>query len=363
LNQITLADQQALVVAKEEEGITLSHVVSNSDQWDAFIHSHPNGSPFHLTAWQRLIHDTFGYEPKHIVARGAGGEICGVLPLFLVRSLLFGRMLISTPQAAYGGVLASSDSAEQAILHRARQMAKELRVQFLELRNFRNPIAGHRLPVKDLYVTFRQALLEDLEANLLAIPRKTRAEIREGIRKGLEFKVDEIGPDEFYSVYSRSVRDLGTPVFTKRLFENGRREFGPDCKICSVHWRGKLVGAVWTLFYKDEVVPYYGGSIREYNHLAVNSFMYWMLMKYGVENGYRIFDFGRSKKGTGSFDFKRRWGMTMSDLPYQYCLVRSKAMPDTSPLNPKFSLPIRLWRRMPLSLTTTIGPLIARHLN
>ena len=331
--------------------------------WDAFVRNHPNGSPFHLSAWQRLIHESFGYQAKHIVARSSsGGEICGVLPLFLVRSLLFGRMLISTPQAAYGGILASSPVVEHSIFRHAREMAKELGVGFLELRNFRNAVTDDSLLIKDRYVTFRQPLVEDVEANLLAIPRKTRAEVREGIKKGLEFRVDAIGPDEMYRIYSRSLRDLGTPVFTKRLFESGLREFGSDCKVCSVHWQGKVVGAVWTLFYQDEVVPYYGGSIREYNHLAVNSFMYWMLMKYGVENGYRLFDFGRSKKGTGSFDFKRRWGMTMTDLPYQYSLVRSKAMPDTSPMNPKFSLPIRLWQKMPLSFTTSVGPLIARHL-
>jgi FemAB-related protein (PEP-CTERM system-associated) len=344
------------------EDILLSHDVPNGGAWDRFVTSHSQGSPFHLMAWQRLIRDTFRSEPKHIVAHDARtGEICGVLPLFLVRSLLFGRMLVSTPQAPYGGVLASSHAAEQAILHRACEMAQTLRVQFLELRCFRNASDDDRFLQKDLYVTFRQVLQEDLEANLLSIPRKTRAEIREGIKNGLEFKVDAIGPDEFFQVYSRSVRDLGTPVFTRRLFEGGLREFGSNCKICSVHWKGTLVAAVWTLFYKDEVVPYYGGSIREYNHLAVNNFMYWMLMKYGVENGYRVFDFGRSKKGTGSFDFKKRWGMMMTDLPYQYALVRSQSMPDTSPLNPKFSLAIQTWRRLPLSLTRSVGPLISKH--
>ena len=118
---------------------------------------------------------------------------------------------------------------------------------------------------------------------------------------------------------------------------------------------------MWTLFYKDEVVPYFGGSFREYNRLAVNNFMYWMLMKYGCERGYKIFDFGRSKKGTGSFDFKKRWGMTMTELPYQYALVRQTSMPDTSPLNPKFSLGIQAWRKLPLPLTRVIGPFISRH--
>ena len=343
--------------------IMVGYDVSNSELWDAFVMSHPRGTPFHLMAWQRLIQRTFGHEPRHIIAKKSGCDVVvGVMPLFLVRSLIFGRILTSTPQAAYGGILASSQNVALAILQSAREMAQKLGVQFLELRNFGNEVDDEGLLRKDLYVTFRQELQPDPDANLLSIPRKTRAEIREGKRKGLEFKVDQIGSDEFFNVYSRNVRDLGTPVFTRQLFANGLREFGPNCKIFSVHWKGEVVAAVWTLFYKDEVVPYFGGSLREYNHLAVNSFMYGMLIRYAAENGYRIFDFGRSKKGTGSFSFKKRWGMTMTDLPYQYALVRSRSMPDTSPLNPKFSLGIEMWRRLPLSLTRLAGPRIARHL-
>src|SRR5437588_157664 len=173
-------------VATDEQNILLGHEMPDAVAWDAFVFNHPNGSPFHLSAWQRLIHESFGYQAKHIVARSSsGGEICGVLPLFLVRSLLFGRMLISTPQAAYGGILASSPVVEHSICRHAREMAKELRVGFLELRNFRNPVMDDSLLIKDRYVTFRQPLVEDVEANLLAIPRKTRAEVREGIKKGL----------------------------------------------------------------------------------------------------------------------------------------------------------------------------------
>jgi FemAB-related protein (PEP-CTERM system-associated) len=270
-------------------------------------------------------------------------------------------MLVSTPLASYGGILAGSEAVAQAILQRARNLAKTLQVQFLELRNFRNAVPDDSLKTKDLYVTFRQELV-GVEANLQAIPRKTRAEVREGIRNQLTFKVDEIGPREFFGVFSSSVRDLGTPVFPKQLFANGMKQFGSDCKIFSVHWKDKLVAAVWTLFYKDEVVPHFGGSIREYNRLAVNNFMYWMLIRYGCENGYRVFDFGRSKKGTGSFDFKKRWGMTMSDLTYQYALVRQQSLPDYSPLNPKFSLGLEVWRRLPLPMTQIVGPMIAKHL-
>ena len=334
----------------------------NPELWDQFVQKHPYGSPFHLMAWQRMLQKTFGHEPHHLVARSVEGDVVGVLPLFLVRSRIFGPMLVSTPHAAYGGPIASSDAAKEALLHRACMLAKDLNVEFLELRNFRNECKEPCLVVKDLYVTFRQELYEDPEKSMLAIPRKTRAEIREGIRHGLEFKVDEISPRRFFDVYSRNLRDLGTPAFPPRLFEIGASEFGNNCKIFSVHRKQNLVSAVWTLFYKNEVVPYFGASIREYNHLAVNNFMYWRLIKYGWEHGYKIFDFGRSKKATGSFAFKKRWGMQMTDLSYQYFLVRKPCLPDTSPLNPKFALAIRLWRRLPLSITNRVGPAISMHL-
>ncbi len=271
-------------------------------------------------------------------------------------------MLVSTPQAAYGGILADSESDSGALLARAREISREEKVRFLELRNFHPHQGCPDLPTKDLYVTFRRELSEDSEKVFLSIPRKTRAECREGIRNGLEFKVDEIGVDGFYAIYSRNVRDLGTPVFSKRLFANGPRVFGRECRIFSVHWKGKAVAAVWTLFYRDEVIPYYGGSVRQYNRLGVNNFMYWMLIQYGCKNGYGIYDFGRSKKGTGSFDFKKHWGMTMTDLPYQYDLVGQKSLPDTSPLNPRFDLGIRLWRKLPLPVANAIGPLISNNL-
>ncbi len=331
--------------------------------WDDYVYSHAAGSVFHLHAWQRLIEASFGHRPMHIVAyESQSKKIVGLLPLFLVRSRIFGRMLVSTPQSAYGGVLADSETIQDAILRVAEDLARRHRVRFLELRNYRNTVSDPDLMSKDLYVTFRQKVAADPDAMMNRIPRKTRAAIREGIRNQLEFKVDEAGVQGFYRVYSQSVRNLGTPVFAKRLFENGLREFGSDCKIFSVHWKGRTVSAVWTLFYKDEVVPYYGGSLQEFNHLGVNNYMYWMLIRYACEHGYGTYDFGRSKKGTGSFDFKKRWGMVMEDLPYQYLMMYQKNLPDTSPLNPKFSLGIRIWRALPLTVANTLGPIVSKHL-
>jgi FemAB-related protein (PEP-CTERM system-associated) len=338
------------------------HADASARDWDEYVKRHPEGTVFHLAAWQRFIESSFPHVPQHLAALDSDNKIVGLLPLFSVRSRIFGRMLVSTPQAAYGGILADTEKVRNDLLLRAQEMAVERKVRFLELRNRSVCLNDPSLATKDLYVTFRGSLSDDPEKVFLSIPRKTRAEAREGIKNGLEFRLGDVDIDSFYSVYSRNVRDLGTPVFSRKMFANGPREFGQDCRIASVHWNGKIIAAVWTLFYKDEVVPYYGGSIRDYNHLGSNNFMYWMLMKYGCENGFRIYDFGRSKKGTGSFDFKKRWGMVMTDLPYQYHLLGDRTMPDTSPLNAKFSLSIRLWRKLPLPVANVLGPIISSHL-
>jgi FemAB-related protein (PEP-CTERM system-associated) len=249
------------------EGAKLYSLATQEEilKWNAYVFKHPHGSVFHLNQWLRSIQSTFKHKPIHHVSESPDGEIIGILPLFLVRSRIFGSMLVSIPQAAYGGILADDQPTSDILLSKAQEIAQQEKVQFLEIRNFRESIENPNLLTKDLYVTFRQELFSDPEKNLLSIPRKTRAECREGIKNGLEFNVNAIGIDGFYQVYSRSVRDLGTPVFTKKLLSNGLREFGDQCKIFSVHWQGKLVSAVWTLFYKDEVIPYFGGSLREYN--------------------------------------------------------------------------------------------------
>jgi FemAB-related protein (PEP-CTERM system-associated) len=334
---------------------------NNAQKWDSYVDKHPHGSIFHLSNWQNIVQATFHHHPSHLIAENGTGDTQGILPLFIVKSRIFGKMLVSTPQAAYGGILADNETIAEVLLAKAQEIARNENVEFLELRDFQSGLNSTSLQTKDLYVTFRQELFEDPEKNFLLIPRKTRAECRAGIKHDLEFRVNEIGADGFFYVYSRSVRDLGTPVFSRKLFSNCINEFGNNCRIYSVHWKGKLISAVLTFFYKGEVIPYYGGSIREYNHLGSNNFMYWMLIKHGCENGYRVFDFGRSKKGTGSFDFKKRWGMAMIDLPYRYALVRRQSLPDTSPLNPKFALAIRLWSKLPIPVANTLGPFISKN--
>jgi FemAB-related protein (PEP-CTERM system-associated) len=304
----------------------------------------------------RVLGSTFPYRPMSAMAV-EGGKVRGILPLFLVQNLPSGRSLVSTPFGVYGGLL-GDDRATEALLAYARAQGERLGVRYIELRHER---AVGDLPVKDLYVTFRRPIFETDEENMAAIPRNQRRSIRVAAKHGLESRVGgrELVP-AFYDVYSQSMRNHGTPVFPRSLFENLLREFHPDAKILGVFHEGAMVAGVLTFFYRDQVLPYYGGAVRRAFPLAANDFMYWSLMLHGRNEGYKVFDFGRSKVDSGSYHFKRHWGFEPSPLAYQYCLIRQASIPNLTPRNPAFAWPIRLWRKLPLRITQWIGPRLVR---
>jgi FemAB-related protein (PEP-CTERM system-associated) len=337
----------------------LSYHDAWQEAWEQYVRSTAGATFFHSIRWKRVIERSFGYQACYFLAEEAG-RVRGILPLFYSKSLLFGRSLISVPFGVYGGIVADDQTVEQALLETAEALARQLRVRYLELRH----IDKHSLPLltKDLYATFRREISGDIDQTLAAIPRKQRRMIRQGIKNGLQASVERDCLGEFYEIYAQSVKQFGTPVFPLRFFRHLCQEFAADCKVLSVWHEGKMVAGVMTFFFKDCVMPYYGGALRDYFPYAVNDFMYWELMRYGCEHGYRLFDFGRSKQGTGAYDFKRHWGFEPQPLCYQYYLHRAKTVPNLSPVNPKFQPFIEIWKRLPLSLTKCIGPTIVQAL-
>jgi FemAB-related protein (PEP-CTERM system-associated) len=339
-------------------------------QWDDFVLRQPSGTFFHLAPWRGIIKQSFGFEPLYLCASESGG-IRGVLPLFLVKSLLFGRSLVGMPIGVYGGPVALDDEASQLLIHGAMTLAEERAVRYLEIRG--NPHGGLNLTetlngdaarwsCKDLYFTFLGEIESSDEANLARIPRKQRRMVRQGEKHGLKAIFDNSRLREFYDVYAESVRNLGTPVYGFSYFENLVAAFGERCKLLVIEYEGKVVAGVLSFFYREQVLPFYGGASRQFLHLAPNDFMYWELMRYAASRGYRAFDFGRSKRDTGSYHFKRHWGFEPKPLPYWYYSQTGRKIPDTSPLNPKLQWAIQIWRNLPVKITTLIGPQIVRHL-
>jgi FemAB-related protein (PEP-CTERM system-associated) len=272
---------------------------------------------------------------------------------------LFGHALISTPFCVYGGVVAASDAAVVALTEAACALARDLGVAYLELRNRspRNP----SWPTKQLYVTFRKAIGANDEDNLAAIPRKQRAMIRKGIEAGLTAAPDT-HMEQLYACYAESVRNLGTPVFARRYLEILAEVFGPDCEVLIVHHDQRPVAAVMSFYFRDEVLPYYGGGVEQARDVKANDFMYWEVMKRAVARGVRLYDYGRSKLDTGSYRFKKHWGFEPQPLYYEYYLVKARAMPDLSPVNPKYRLFIAAWKRLPTAVSNRLGPWLARYL-
>ncbi len=328
-------------------------------EWDAFVRSAPGGSPFHLVAWKRVVESTFGHRPHYLMAL-RGNAVEGVLPLFEIKGLLGGRGLVSVPYGVYGGICATSQAARSVLLEAATDLAGHVKADYVELR--------HRigqeldLPTKPLYVTFSRPISSCEEENLNAIPRKQRRMTRQGAKHRLrpEFGLRHLDP--FYDIYAHSVHALGSPVFPRRLFHAIANEFGKDCELLTIWKNDTPVSGVLTLFFEDHVHPYYGGARRDALQYAVNDFMYWELLCHAAKAGYRTFDFGRSREGTGAYDFKRHWGFEPVPLPYQYVLLNGHRMPDLSPSNPKMRLAVAAWKRMPLSLTKLIGPKLTRYL-
>lgn len=336
---------------------------TDGQRWDDFVLAHPQGTFFHLWRWRDVLSSSFGYQPTYIAVEDQG-ELQGVLPLFQVRSLLFGKSAVTIPLGVYGGPIACSPEVESMLLAKANDVARANRARYLEIRGnpYRETDECGVYKQKDLYVTFIADIDPDPAKNLARIPRKQRRMVRQGDKFGLRFIHDDGRLRECYDVYAASVRNLGTPVYPYSYFQNLAKIFGDRCKIFLVEKEAKPVAAVMSFFFKDQVLPYYGGALKEHFNLAPNDFMYWELMCYAATKGYRVFDFGRSKQGTGSFDFKRHWGFEPRPLPYLYQALNGHNIPDTSPLNPKLQWAIRIWRNLPLGVTKGLGPHIARHI-
>jgi FemAB-related protein (PEP-CTERM system-associated) len=339
-------------------GVTIKRMEeATRPRWDAFVERMSTGTFFHLSGWLRILEVETGCEGHYLYAE-RDGEIVGVLPLCRVRNLIAGNVLVSTPFLVYGGAI-GDDEAVSTLLAEATRLAEQLGVDYLELRN-RAALAGE-WEVKSLYVTFRKSLSTDVAENLKAIPRKQRAMVRKGINAKADVRWD-LDLEVFYEVFSESYRNLGTPVLGRSFFERVLQVFPSNVWITSVAQSGETLASVLSFVFRDEVLPYYAGSRTNARQIAANDLMYWLVMERAVERGFRTFDYGRSKIDTGSYDFKRHWGFEPEPLAYQYKLVKAKDLPNLSPTNPKFQLPIELWKRLPVGVTRLIGPPIARRL-
>ena len=339
--------------------VTVDFLTSDgTSAWDQFVEVHPHGKPFHLLAWRDTIESIFHFTPQYLCAR-SDGVLAGILPLFLVRNPLSGKALISSPFAVYGGILATSPEAHEALRDRVRELGEELEVQYVDLRNSATEQRAGFSPV-DRYVTFTRPVSplsgEDL---IQSLPKKTRNLVRKALKNAYSSRRTS-DTTAFERLYSTNLRRLGTPSFPPRLFPALVHNFGPRVDVREILLDGKVVAASMNFLFRGEMHTYYAASDQNYLQFAPNMFLYYDHLLWAGQNGYHTFDFGRSKLNTGTCDFKRQWETVMRELPYEILLVKRKELPNFSPVNPKFDLAIKVWQRLPLPLTRMIGPCLVK---
>jgi FemAB-related protein (PEP-CTERM system-associated) len=329
------------------------------DEWNRFVEAHRDSTHCHLWGWRHVFEGVFGQRCEYLVARGDEG-IRGVLPLVRFNSRLFGRAVISLPYLNDGGLLADDEATSTALLDGARQIGLQFDAAHVELRHRRRMAPA--LPNRDHKVAMTMPL-HDPAAMWDALDRKVRNQVRKAQKSELETAVGRLElVDEFYAVFADNMRDLGTPVYPKRLFAEILRTFPAGARIFVVRHQGRPVAASFTCAWRDVIEVPWASSLRAYRHLCPNMLLYWTMIETAAAEGRATFDFGRSTPDAGTFHFKVQWGAQPSPLHWEYVLLKSAAIPDHGPTNPKFSAAIELWKRLPLWLTTGVGPAIVRHI-
>jgi FemAB-related protein (PEP-CTERM system-associated) len=327
--------------------------------WDAFVMGCSEATFFHRAGWEMVIRRSFGHRTHYIyVVRD--GRIEGVLPLVEIKSALFGHVLISNGFSVCGGPACVNEGARAALNSAAEDIFRASGASYLEYRCPPSPQEGWQSR-SNLYAGFSGSLPADEAENLKQIPRKQRAVVRKAIESPLAWEIDS-NVDKLYDLYAVSVRNLGTPVFGKKYFANLLAVFAPDCDVLTVSDNGRPVASVLNFYFRGAVLPFYTGAVPEARRLGANDLMYWRLMRHASARGCTMFDFGRSKVGTGPYDFKKNWGFTPVPLTHQFLTRPGVAIPDVNPLNPKYRLMIAAWKKLPLPVANRLGPLIVRNI-
>jgi len=332
---------------------------NDEKEWDEFVTKHSDTTICHLIGWKHVIEKTYKHKSYYLTAR-EDDEIKGILPLFLMKSVFFGTRLISGPFCGYGGVCADDKKTEILLIEEAKKITKEKGVDYLELRQLRGNCC--ELITKDIYFTLILDLKPDSEFLWMNFSKKVRNAIRKAIKSDLEVAMGREYINEFYEIFSRNMRDLGTPVHNFNFFSNILSEFPNQANILITSYEGKAIGAIFLLQFKDTVYATWASSDRRYFHLNPNNMLYWDAIKYACEKGFKHFDFGRSKWNSGTFRFKKPWGAIPKQLYYLYYLNSLDNMPNLDPSNPKYSTLTQVWKRLPVSIATKIGPKIRRNI-
>ena len=332
----------------------------DSKEWDRYVNAHPDGRVFQAFAWRRVVQSTYGHKPIYLMVK-QGSEICGVLPLFLINSRLFGRVLATCPYASTGAICSDDEESSGELIQKAIQLAREMKVNYLELKSFHQTKCSELQSHTDYYDYY----LPLDEPEILWRTRfkgKVKNKIRQAEKFGMTYDKGHYLLDAFYQIMTVSMRRLGTPVHSKSFYQNILNCFGAQANILAVRYNGIPVSSILLLRYRQDITALISCSLSEYHHLHPNNYLYWKLFNDSYLSGAIRYDFGRSLLGSGPAKFKESWGAESKPLYYEYFLNRKAEIPRMHQGNSRYLLARRLWSNLPLGFTKLVGPHLIRNI-
>lgn len=329
--------------------------------WNDFVKNHPHGKIYHLVEWGEIIQKTFGHTPFFVFIKN-NEMLDGVMPLIKFNSPVFGKFAVSMPFVNYGGILFNQVNEFQDVVNFLSEFQKREKMKFIEIRY--DSRFDVELPYKQHKVTFMLDLPSDEDQLWKSFKSKTRSQIRRPLKENMYARTGGIELlDLFYQVFAHNMRDLGTPVYTKKFFKNILTTFPDDAFLVVVFSKDDIpTASSFLLKFKDTMEIPWASSIRKYNRFSPNMLLYWESLKLAIQQGLTIFDFGRCTPGSGTYRFKKQWGAQEMPLFWYYILPEFQALPEMNPQNSKFNLAIKVWQRLPIFITNAIGPKIIRHI-
>ena len=329
-------------------------------RWDAFVRNSRSSTSYHQSGWKNVVERTYGHKPFYLFSE-EDKRITGILPLFLIEDMFWGKRLVSLPFASYGDICSENIDTSEGLLAEADGIMRDLGARYVELRCRGNTAANNR-PVNDKYVTYVLKLSDGLDNIWRQMNQKRRNTIRKAQKYGLTVELAESGVQDFYALYARRMRELGTPVHSCSFFKELKAEFPGSTKTMFVRYDGRLVAGLFLLLFNGTMLSGWSASLGEYLYYAPNDLLYWEATKYGCEHGFEYFDFGRSLRDTGIARFKKEWGGAEVGLKYYYLLNDTESIPDINLSNPRYDSLSRIWRRLPLIVANRVGPVVRKRL-
>jgi serine/alanine adding enzyme len=336
-------------------------IQSDVRTWNAFVASVPNATAYHQFEWKSVLEKSFGHKCYYLAAMDESGRYRGILPLVHMRSRLFGNFLVSLPFLNYGGLLAQCSKATAVLLAEAERLRRSTGATHVELRHIVSSLDG--LPTKQHKVTMILQLESDASGQWQKFNAKLRNQIRKEQKSHLTCQIVRLELlDAFYDVFARNMRDLGTPVYAKIFFRNILEAFPDTTNVLAVFHNDRVIAAGIAYWFRTVLEVPWASSVGDYKHLCPNNMLYWEAIRFALDRSLTKLDFGRSTPNEGTYRFKQQWGAVPVQLNWQYLKDEIEDLPDLSPTNSKYRAAIRVWQRLPISVTRILGPRIVRSI-